>query len=160
MRGWLAAISSVLLPLAAPVAPLAAQDAEPPPTTTSEEALAAAARVYGPQEPKRCDPESTDDSVIIVCRELEDQEQFRVRSDEEAENDYARRTMNRDSPHVPSDLIDGDGIFKGPATVSGVCGIGLNPCPPPPALIIDLAAIPEAPEGSDAELIGKGEKAR
>jgi hypothetical protein len=137
----------VLLVLALPVVPLAAQDGG----RSAEDMVETAKKSYGPAAPKkRCDQESQDPDVIVVCGELEAQEQFRVRTDEEAENEYAAQTQNRDSPKVPSDVIDGPGIFKGPATFSLT--------PPTPALIIDLEEIPDAPEGSDADLIGKGDK--
>jgi hypothetical protein len=136
----------VLLALALVPASLAAQDSG----SRAEDLVETAKKSYGPAPPKpRCDPASQDPNVIVVCGELEEQQQFRVRTDEEAENDYARETMNKGAaPRAPN--VDGDGIFKGPATFSLPA--------PPPALIIDLEEIPYAPEGSDADLIGKGEK--
>jgi hypothetical protein len=140
-------IATLILPvLALAPAPLAAQDSG----RSAEDMVETAKQSYGPAAPKkRCDKESQDPDVIVVCGELEAQEQFRVRTDEEAENDYARDTMDKGAaPRAPN--VDGDGIFKGPATFSLT--------PPTPALIIDLEEIPDAPEGSDADLIGKGDK--
>jgi hypothetical protein len=37
-------------------------------------------------------------------------------------------------------------------------GCFIPPCPPPAMVFIDVKALPEAPEGSDADLIAKGEK--
>lgn len=135
----------MLLSLAVLSAPLAAQNRG----QSAEDMVETARQSYGPAPPKpRCDPNSEDPTVIVVCAQLEEQEQFRVRTDEEAENDYARETMNRGRPAAPN--VDGPGIFQGPATFS---------LPPPaPVLIIDLEDIPDAPEGSDADLIGKGER--
>lgn len=97
------------------------------------------------------------DNAIVVCALLEDQAQFRLRNKEDAENDYAKRTMYHNDPQAPNPCFGPTcGIFTGPPTVVGLCGFGLNPCPPPPALMIDLKALPEAPPGSDADRIGRG----
>lgn len=139
---------AIVLPALLFAVPLAAQDAAPKPT--AEQALETARQAYGPRPPApRCDPDSQDQDVIVVCAELEKQEQFRVRTDEDAENDYARETMNQGAvPRAPN--VDGPGIFQGPAT--------FRLAPPTPVLIIDLEDIPDAPAGSDADLIGKGDK--
>ena len=138
-------IVAFLLLVALLPASLAAQDRG----KSTEDMVEASKQAYGPAPPKpRCDKESEDPNVIVVCAELEKQEQFRVRTDEEAESDYARETMNKGNPATPN--VDGDGIFKGPAT--------FKLAPPTVPLIIDLEDIPVAPEGSDADLIGKGEK--
>jgi hypothetical protein len=134
--------------LALLTAPVAARSQDQP-APSPEDMVETAKQSYGPPRPKpRCDPDSADPDVIVVCGELEEQSQFRVRGDEEAENDYARETMNKGAPQAPN--VDGPGIFQGPATFSLP--------PPPPPLIIDLDEIPDAPEGSDADLIGKGAK--
>jgi hypothetical protein len=142
MAGRIAAflLLAALLPAA-----LAAQDRG----ASAEQMVDKAKQAYGPAPPKpRCDKNSQDPNVIVVCAELEEQEQFRVRTDEDAENDYARETMNKGNPPPPN--VDGDGIFKGPAT--------FKLAPPTVPLIIDLEDIPDAPEGSDADKIGKGTK--
>jgi len=140
MRGW--TIAALMLALAAASSPLAAQQ-------SAEQVLQNAKDSYGPSRPApKCDKDSQDPDVITVCAELEEQEQFRVRTDEEAENDYARETMNKGRTPAPN--VDGDGIFKGPAT--------FRLSAPEAALIIDLEEIPDAPEGSDAARIGNGDK--
>lgn len=141
--GWI--LATLVLAIVPPT-PLAAQDRD----ATAEEAVATAKQAYGPAAPRaRCDPDSQREDVIIVCAELEEQSQFRVRSDEDAENDYAEETMNQGRPGAPN--VDGPGIFQGPAT--------FRLASPTPVLIIDLEDIPDAPEGSEADLIGKGDKA-
>lgn len=123
---------------------------------TADEALENSARVYGPTEPprmRRCDPDETEDpEVIVVCRQLEEQSQFRVPSStDRGENldDGIPRAEN-----IPG--IAGPGIFTGPPTVGGLCTPGS--CPPPMPVMIDLEAIPEAPAGSDADRVARGEK--
>ena len=92
---------------------------------------------------------------IIVCRRKADDAKYRTTSREDAENRFAQETMNKGNPQTPD--VAGPGIFRGPATVGGICGIGLNKCPPPPAYMIDFSTLPEAPPGSDADRIAKGE---
>jgi hypothetical protein len=92
---------------------------------------------------------------IVVCRELPaDTSQLYSGSREAWLKDYAERTQNAGT--IPPPDVAGPGIFRGPATVSGLCFI--PPCPKDAALIIDVAAIPPPPEGSDAERVAKGLK--
>lgn len=125
-------------------APAAAQSA---PTITAEEALAQAEEAYGPPAPeKECAPQKGDE--IVVCAEEEqDQSQFRVKSSAELDP-TSEEAIDDGLPRAPD--VAGPGIFKGPATFS----FG---APPPPALIIDVTALPQAPAGSDADKIAKGE---
>jgi hypothetical protein len=96
----------------------------------------------------RCEAPKGND--IVVC--AQDQNRFRAQSsaDEDPESDQA---LN-DGRLTPPD-VSGRGIFKGKPTIAGQCFI--PPCPPPPAYMIDLSTIPEAPAGSDADKIAKGE---
>ncbi|HSF12975.1 MAG TPA: hypothetical protein VLA50_08380 [Erythrobacter sp.] len=90
---------------------------------------------------------------IVVCRELAvDTSQLYSGSREAWLKDYAERTQNVGT--LPTPDVAGPGIFRGPATVSGLCFI--PPCPKDPALIIDVEAIPPPPEGSDAERVAQG----
>jgi len=90
---------------------------------------------------------------IVVCRRLgESGENYYSGSRTEAQKRYARETAFQGDPQAPN--VAGGGIFRGPATVSGQCLI--PPCPPPPALLIDVESLPEAPEGSDADRIARG----
>lgn len=87
---------------------------------------------------------------IVVCGPEEDS--FRVKST--AESDPNSRQATRDGAlHTPD--VAGNGIFKGKATLGKMCLIG--GCPPEAAYMIDLSSIPEAPAGSDADKIAKGE---
>jgi hypothetical protein len=90
---------------------------------------------------------------IVVCRELPaDTSQLYSGSREAWMKDYAERTQNAGT--IPPPDVAGPGIFRGPATVSGLCFI--PPCPKEAALIVDVEAIPPPPEGSDAERVAKG----
>lgn len=90
---------------------------------------------------------------IVVCRELAvDTSQLYSGSREAWLKDYAERTQNVGTIAPPD--VAGPGIFRGPATVSGLCFI--PPCPDEAALIIDVEAIPPPPEGSDAERVAQG----
>ncbi|WP_416226959.1 hypothetical protein [Qipengyuania sp. ASV99] len=85
---------------------------------------------------------------IVVCRQLGEATDGSWNKDA-WERDYARRTQGGSTPDVA-----GGGIFRGPATVGGLCII--PPCPPEAALMIDVEALPEAPAGSDADRISRG----
>jgi hypothetical protein len=90
---------------------------------------------------------------IVVCRELPaDTSQLYSGSREAWLKDYAERTQNAGT--LPPPDVAGPGIFRGPATVSGLCFI--PPCPKDAALIVDVEAIPPPPEGSDAQRVAKG----
>lgn len=135
--------------------PDAPTSAEPPkqidilvPPQTSEAADAV--------ELKQC-AEDTERGVvsgeIVVCRELPaDTSQLYSGSREAWLKDYAARTQNAGT--IPPPDVAGEGIFRGPATISGLCFI--PPCPKDAPLIIDVTAIPHAPQGSDAERVAKG----
>lgn len=90
---------------------------------------------------------------IVVCREIgESGEHYYSASREEAQRRYAEETAFDGTPRAPD--VAGSGIFRGPASISGACFI--PPCPGEPPLLIDLEALPEAPEGSDADRIARG----
>jgi len=98
---------------------------------------------------KQCEDEAEAGEIsgeIIVCRQLgESGENYFSGSASEARKRYARETAFKGSPATPnvSGLSDnGKGI--------GIGGV------PPPALIIDVGALPDAPAGSDADRIARG----
>ena len=93
---------------------------------------------------------------IVVCGARPGETNPRYSSREDARNRYAEMTAFRDDPATPD--VAGVGIFRGPATVSGVCVKGVFNCPKPPALIVDVTALPQAPPGSDADRIARGLK--
>ena len=88
---------------------------------------------------------------IIVCRQRSGDES-RLYDKESAERRHAQRTMNHNEIAAPD--VAGAGIFRGPATVSGLCFI--PPCPDPPAYMVDFSTLPDAPPGSDADRIARG----
>lgn len=118
------------------------------PLPTSEAATAA---VYRECEEQR--ERGVVAGEIVVCRALEvDTSQLYSGSREAWLKNYAERTQNVGTIAPPD--VAGPGIFRGPATVSGLCFIG--PCPDEPALIINVEAIPPPPEGSDAARVAQG----
>lgn len=137
---------AVLLALAAPAA---AQQASPAasPGPSAEQAIEQQKKVFGPpNQNRRCGaPDSSGD--IVVC--ATDSKEFRVQSSAELDpNSHA--ALYDGLPRAPQ--LD-KGSCKGQA---GCVGFGYAP---EPIYYIDLKAIPEAPPGSDADLIAKGEKA-
>src|SRR3546814_13144212 len=59
---------------------------------------------------------------IVVCRRKRDDAEFRTLPSGDAQARYAQETMNKGNPQTPD--VAGEGIFRGPATVSGLCIIG------------------------------------
>lgn len=100
-------------------------------------------------EAQQCEDEADAAEIsgeIVVCRRLgESGENYFSGSADEARKRYAQETAFKGSPATPnvSGLSDnGKGISLG-----GV---------PPPALIIDVGALPPPPPGSDADRIARG----
>lgn len=90
---------------------------------------------------------------IVVCRALEiDTAQLYSGSRAAWLKNYAERTQ--DAGTIPPPDVAGPGIFRGPATIGGLCIFA--PCPLDPALIIDVEAMPPPPAGSDAERVAQG----
>ena len=88
------------------------------------------------------------DNDIVVCAR-EDSAQWRVRSSRETD------PLSRESLR--------DGLPRAPQLDRGSCkgqpGCMVGGWVPPPVYYIDLKAIPEAPAGSDADKVAKGEMA-
>ena len=130
-------------------APLAAQNS---PEDVIGPVLERAEEAYkldepAPERPADC-PEPVGDE-ILVCAPIEsDPDRYRVTSSLE-KGDDSHLAWTGQAPDV-----SGPGIFKGPATVGGLCFI--PPCPKDPVYYIDVTALPEAPPGSDADRIARG----
>jgi len=139
---WLAIWLAAAL-VAASAAPLRAQNGP-----TAEEAIQREREVFGPPAPQpRCG--SGGPGEIVVCAP-ESGDQYRVPStaDSDPNSREARRRLDDGIPRAPQvgTVID---------CANGGC-IGFGSVPPP-AYIVDFSQIPEAPAGSDAERIAKGE---
>ena len=98
---------------------------------------------------KRCALGAPDASEIVVCAPRNSDKQ---RYPGRETLDSVNSTYNG-VPRAP-DLRP---VYPGPVVARG-CFI--PPCPPPPMIFIDVKALPEAPAGSDADLIAKGAKAQ
>ena len=97
-------------------------------------------------------PEAPDEIVVCVRKRGEEVQMW---SKEDWENRYAARTAFRGAPRTPD--VAGPGITGAGAGVGVVVkGCFIPPCPPPPAYMIDFAALPDTPPGSDAERVGQG----
>jgi hypothetical protein len=128
--------------------PAAAQNAESEADRRVQEAITRQVEAAGLAR-KRCLQGSSPAEAIIVCAPLDPEEN---RLPLRRELDSARSTDDG-LPRAPD--VAGRGIIKGPPTVSNLCVI--PPCPGAPVYLIDIESLPEAPRGSDAERIGKGE---
>ena len=99
---------------------------------------------------KRCRREAENSREIVVCADPDKNNRDRLPLRKELDSAKSTRTGMPSPPDVYGLKHQGIPLV----TIKG-CLIG--PCPPPPILYIDLKAIPEAPLGSDADRIGKGE---
>ena len=98
---------------------------------------------------KRCALGAADAGEIVVCAPRDpDKQRYPGR-----ETLDSVRSVRDGLPRAP-DLRP---VYPGPVVARG-CFI--PPCPPPPMIFIDVKALPEAPAGSDADLIAKGEMAQ
>ncbi|WP_336979342.1 hypothetical protein [Altererythrobacter fulvus] len=131
---------------ALPLSPLAAQRNG----VSAEEAVQNTKDMYGPPPPTRNCSKPNDQqsqSEIVVCARKVDDSQFRVKSTSELDPN-SKEATDDGLPRAPD--VAGDGIFKGK-------GMSLGGTPDP-AYMIDFKLLPDAPEGSDADRIAKGEK--
>ena len=95
---------------------------------------------------KRCALGQADASEIVVCAPR-DREKDRYPGRETLES---VQSIRDGIPRAP------DFVPKYPGVVVAR-GCFIPPCPPPKMIFIDVKALPEAPAGSDADLIAKGE---
>lgn len=139
----------LLLATLALAAPAAAQEeaASPGPGPSAEQAIEQQKKVYGPPDQRRRCGVADASGDIVVC--ATDSKEFRVQSSAEL-NPNSHEALYDGLPRAPQ--LD-RGSCKGQA---GCLSFGYAP---EPIYYIDLKAIPEAPPGSDADLIAKGEKA-
>jgi hypothetical protein len=108
--------------------------------------MSGAGRVTAETARQKClsDTRSARPGEIVVC--APDEDKFRVQSTSQ-EDPMSDQALN-DGRLTPPDVA-GNGIFKGKATAT----FGKVEKP----YLIDLSAIPEAPAGSDADKVARGE---
>lgn len=152
IRSTFAAAALLLLVLPATAF---AQASDAPPTPPAAIDIKVDTAPSADDEPPECSAQEQDAAAIsgeiVVCGRRQGAE-HRLHGAEESRERYARETMFKGDPQAPD--VAGPGIFRGPATVSGLCLI--PPCPPPPAYMVDFSQIPETPPGSDADRVGRG----
>ncbi len=137
----------IALPFTALAATAAlAQEAGPADTRVTD-LLSTAKQVYGPPaKTRRCGPTTSDEIVVCGPDRGEDQ-----RIPSTAQSDPRSRSALRTGvPRAPQ-------LDRGSCKGQPNCLVGGRA--PPPIYYIDLKAIPEAPEGSDADKVAKGEEA-
>lgn len=117
------------------------------------EMLEQAKAVYGVPDPRqRCRPKPGDDEIVVCVDRGED---LVVPSTAESDpySRAARRALDGDIPGAPD--VSTIRCRRG---ADGVCRGNFGGAPPP-VYYIDVTALPEAPPGSDADRIAKGELA-
>jgi hypothetical protein len=113
------------------------------------ERIEQAHQVYGVPDPRlRCRPGS--DGEIVVCADHGADLKVPSTAESDPNSREARRALDGNVPTAP----DLEPHYPGMSVAKG-CFV--PPCPPPPVYYIDMKAIPEPPEGSDADKIAKGE---
>lgn len=144
--GWRSKL--VALMIGAWPLPAAAQPESSPPDPQIAERLAAArTRLSVESVQDRCRA-ARREGEIVVC--IDRGEDLRVPSTAESDPSSlaARRARNNGVPRAPQ-------LDRG--SCKGQPGCVVGGWAPPPIYVIDPAAIPNAPEGSDADRIAKGE---
>lgn len=127
--------------------PLCAQEVSEADRDVARGLMLKVGRLAPPVKRPRCEAPKGDD--IVVCARNNDQ--FRAQSSGDEDPTGAG---TKDGRLTPPD-VSGNGIFKGKPTMTGMCLI--PPCAAAAPYMIDLSTIPEAPAGSDADKIAKGE---
>lgn len=114
------------------------------------ERIVSAGETYrsAPDEPACPGGTEGGDNDIVVCAR-EDSTQWRVRSSRETDP-LSREALRDGLPRTPQ-------LDRG--SCKGQPGCMVGGWAPPPVYYIDLKAIPEAPAGSDADKVAKGEMA-
>ncbi|WP_275226919.1 hypothetical protein [Novosphingobium album (ex Liu et al. 2023)] len=95
---------------------------------------------------RRCDRAAAGQEIVVCAQ---DDARFRVPSTSQSDP-LSPEALDDGRLHAP----DLEPKYPGPVVARG-CFI--PPCPRPPAYMIDLSTIPEAPPGSDADKIARGE---
>ena len=103
--------------------------------------------VYGVPDPRlRCRPQPGSNEIVVCVDRGEDQ---RVESGPPDPNSLeGRRALNGGVPRAPQ--FDRGSCKGQPGCITGGWA-------PPPVYYVDVTALPEAPPGSDADKIAKGE---
>lgn len=129
--------------------PAAAQAQSDELDTRVAERIAITQEMYGAPPPRRRCESSGGDDAIVVCAP-DRGEDLRVPSTSQSDpgSREARRERENGMPRAPQ--LDRGSCRGQPGCVVGGWA-------PPPIYVIDVKAMPEAPEGSDADKIAKGE---
>jgi hypothetical protein len=137
-----------LIAIAYAALPVSAQEVSQGAADRKVDAMVTTARqAYGPAAPaKRSCNKAADGDEIVVCAP-DHGEQWRVPSTSESDPG-SREALNDGLPRAPE---------LGRGSCRGQAGCMIGGYAPPPVYMIDLKAIPEAPEDSDADKVAKGE---
>lgn len=112
------------------------------------EMIEKAREVYGVRDPRaKCRP-SADSEEIVVCADHGEDQRVPSTSQSDPNSREAQQTLDNGVPRAPQ--LDRGSCKGKPGCVTGGWA-------PPPVYYIDMKAIPEPAEGSDADRIAKGE---
>lgn len=115
------------------------------------ERIAITQEMYGaPPARRRCESSGGDDAIVVCAPDRGEDLRVPSTSQSDPTSSEARRELDNGVPRAPQ--LDRGSCRGQPGCVVGGWA-------PPPIYVIDVKAIPEAPEGSDADKIAKGEMA-
>ena len=142
------ALAAIALACIAPSPVAVAQNAESELDRRVDDRIAAQKAITDLRD-KRCALGNADASEIVVCAPR-DSDKDRYPGREQLES---VQSIRDGLPRAP------DFVPKYPGVVVAR-GCFIPPCAPPLMIFFDVKALPEAPAGSDADLIAKGEMAQ
>jgi hypothetical protein len=137
---------AALLILPAPA--LAQSDSEELDRRVAERLEQAKAVTGVPERRNRCRPSSGDE--IVVCVDNGGDQRVPSTAETDPSSLAARRMLNNGVPRAPQ--FDRGSCRGQPGCITGGWA-------PPPVYYVDVTKLPEAPEGSEADRIAKGEAA-
>ncbi|MEQ1498642.1 MAG: hypothetical protein ABL914_08255 [Novosphingobium sp.] len=141
----------VVLALAA--APAIAEQASGPvdPGRRVDELIDTSRQAFGEAEPQRQSCAQADPNEIVVCVDRGRDQRVASTAQTDPNSLAARRALDGNIPSAP--FVGSIRCRKG---ADGVCRGNMGSAPVP-AYFVDVTALPQAPEGSDADRIAKGE---
>ena len=139
---------ALLVPLALASPAAAQRDPSPAGPPTEADRTIARQRDLIDISPEKCRRNADRSNEIVVCADPRKNERERLPLRNESD---AAKSTRTGTPRAPD--VDGIACRRG---ADGVCRGNMGRVPPP-IYYIDLSKIPEAPAGSDADRIAKGE---
>ncbi len=144
LRATFAALFLVMLVNQTPAAAQEQSDADADASAAARIAEARATYLPAPRQRSTCNKDADSTEIVVCAPDRGEDQRVPSSADSDPRSRSALRTGMPSAPNV-------SGL---PDCSSGCIGMGWAP---PPVYYIDVKALPQAPEGSDAEKVAKGE---